>query len=112
MSWLPKDEEIDFEDGALILTSQAFVETIVEQCGLGLNANGESVEIDWRRSGKMLANYTIAQDGTIEWLEPYAEWVNDKQPFAGIAPRMQPELEEKLQPVLDRALVFKKKGTV
>lgn len=109
MSWTPKPEEIDWEEGAGILIGQAFHETIVEQCAAKIDANGNTVKIDWRQSGDLLSHVVFDQDGSFTFTEEYAPWVNEVRPFLGIAPQMEPVLEQKLQPLVDRLLILKKK---
>lgn len=108
MSFKKHDLKIDFEDGGLLLVGQAALAQIQEQAAKGIAATGEETSYDWERSGRLLHDVSISQDGTLEFNAPYAGLVNQNLPFADIAPQSVPEYEQKLQPVIARIVIFKK----
>jgi hypothetical protein len=93
---------------ALIEVGEAALETIKEQCNEGVTATGAQTEIDWRRSGDLLDTAGVTDEGALVFPVPYAEVVNNRHPFLGIAPQYQQVYDDKLSPILQENLEFEK----
>lgn len=63
----------------------------------GLRADGTRRDSTLRRTGDLMDNESEATDTGIRFKVPYAEEVNKKQPFTGIAPQEQPAFEEEIK---------------
>ena len=83
----------------------------VEQIRAGLNSLGSPFPrgVDLIRTGHLLASiHGVVQNGApcIAVDVPYAEAVNARFGFLGICPAWMPELEKRLQPILERGAVL------
>ena len=108
MSYTPQDLDIVFDDGMLVLVGSAFVAQVQSQASRGISSSGEQTDHDWRQSGDLLDKTTVDQEGVVGFTVPYAEHVERVAPFAGVAPQLQEEIDQRLQPIITRGLVFKK----
>lgn len=110
MKWKSQNLQIKLGPKVLVDVGQAFLDTIKDQAKDGVTATGEQKEIDWRRSGQLMDTAGVSDEGQVQFPVPYAEIVNDRYPFLGIAPQSQDALNVRLQPVLQAGLVFEKEG--
>lgn len=94
----------------LVDVGQAALETIKEQASQGVSSTGEQLDIDWRDSGQLMDTAGVNDEGQVQWPAPHAEIVNERFPFAGIAPQYQDNFERRLEPILQAGLVFEKEG--
>lgn len=108
--WKPQNLKIKLGPKVLVDVGQAFLDTIKDQASLGESATGETLDIDWRESGQLMDTAQVSDEGQLQFPVPYAELVNNKYPFLGIAPQAQDTLNARLQPVLQAGLVFEKEG--
>lgn len=82
-------------------------ELLQEQIKARLDMNGNPFPpgVDLISSGALLASIRgIVKDGMplVEIGVPYAPYVNARYGFAGICPQYQPELQKRLQPIIER----------
>lgn len=110
MRWVPQKLQIKLAPKVLVDVGQAALEVIKEQTSDGTTSTGERLAIDWRRSGDLMDTAFVSDEGSIQFPVPYAEIVNERFPFAGIAPQYQDTCDKKLEPILQAGLVFEKEG--
>jgi len=81
--------------------NELILETIRQQTSKGISSTGEQTKLDWKESGRLLSDVTVSESG-VNFNAPYAGYVNDKHPFAGIAPQSMSEFNRKLSIILNQ----------
>lgn len=110
MSWKSQDLKIVKKPKLMVSVSEIALAVIREQSSDGISANGEQKTIDWRDSGQLMDTAGADDNGNIVFPQPYSGIVNERFPFADIAPQSKNEYETRLQPVIQEGLVFDKEG--
>jgi hypothetical protein len=107
MSFKNKGLKITFKPELMPEVGAAALEVIKGQCAQGLSSEGESLNVDWHKSGALLDTARVNEAGGVEFTVPYAKVLNARYTFAGVAPQMVPVYESKLAPLIRDGLIFK-----